>query len=471
MRTSELLAIGLVSIVLISCGNFTGDVTFAPPDEFGNNSPNPGVPGDSDDTAPTEDIPPPPPPAPLSGSYCVPVHTFSASLKGASISMKCYQADGSWVAMGGDIDTLASCGHSAGQSYGYPQSALNSDQDIVIVLDRCPGYNERHLIVKRYSPAFGWTALSTDPVNLESSPSTLMPMYTQFGPEVTIFNGKPYVLWSQTTKAMLSVLTAAGTWDHVQIAHGNTLIRHPSFFHSGDRLFVFYGEPAPIVWELVGSAVLSTGSIDASPDQYSLYSDVTMWDGHLVAAWTESTYKTTRSWYTAIDTIRVAFHDGHAWITHPHPIQDTPSHDGIRPFLFVIGDELFIMYPDYTTTGVPPSYTRMRELKFRFRVKRWTGQSWVLAAPTTFESPTLILAQRFEYLLRNNQVFVVAHREASDGSIEKIALRWSNGHFVQLGDPIHVYATGSPYSASRPGQLIPLDSGLVEAFSTAFATP
>jgi hypothetical protein len=280
----------------------------------------------------------------------------------------------------------------------------------------------------------------------EDDTGTLVPVYSQGGPTLVQYGGEPYVFWTIWTDVFEAVLShyTGSAWERVSIATDSQApLRVPSAFATSDALYLHYGEPSPTVWNVTAGPPVASGSVALAGDEKTLYTALTSWRGQLVLAYSSGPLDAPLN--DTVITTKLAFHDGGTgWAVDPAPIEDTPGHDGVVPFVFTVGGDLHVMYADYTTEGVPPDVSGT---PFRFRVKRYDGATWNAVGD---ESDPIAHSMRFEYLVDHDEVLVNVVRRVGSSS-ERIVLHWKDGTFDQLGRAV---ATGVDWQL-RPGTIIP----------------
>jgi hypothetical protein len=351
-------------------------------------------------------------------------------------SIYCLGDDGSWEPF------TRQGSPEEGDLCDSPQLAGAAGDGMLVTFERC-GEGTEEIHVQRATSS-GWEPLGAV-VNADGS-GGLLPLYSQFGASLIEFQDQIFATWTGWTtpfEAMLSRFDGSG-WQRTTIASvGELLIRHPTFFDAGDALYVHWGEPNPTVWNVTGGTPEPVGSVPLLEGEWTLYTSLARWRGQLVLAY--SSGPSGASWADSVLTTKVAFQDGTGFQVDPAPVEDTPGHDGMVPFLFTIGDELYIMVADYTTEGLPDEVGS----PFRFRVKRWTGEAWERVGD---ESPAIANSQRLEYLLDGDTVLVGVLRvlPGAPPVLQRIVLGWRGGVFGRVGEPL----PGSSAWQPRPGALV-----------------
>jgi hypothetical protein len=386
-------------------------------------------------------------PIAISGSYCTTWTQGTWSADGSSpINVTCQQADGSWTVMGGFPEAPPTPLDSV--SYGEPSLIKAAGGDIYLGYSRWKMGQDKEHLVARYRSGSGWTPVTS--VDVNSSGASLLPSYSQFGGKLFELNGTPYYFWTQSEKSLVSTPNG-NVWNHVTVS--SVFTRHPEAVVSATpgQVYLYYGQPNPTVYSFNGTAVTSLGgpTINAATE-YTLYSSLVEWNGQLVLAYTSSDYPVVGNWQNEVDQIKVSFYTNGVWSVPMSGIQDKPGHDGVNPFLFTDSGQLFIMYGDYTTTGLPTEYD---QLSFRFRVKRWDGSVW---QPLSGESDVVNLSQRFEFFNDNGTVLVTVVQNADANNSQRRVLAWKNGQFGYSGGIVKYYPNSGFRMGFRPGAIIKL---------------
>lgn len=352
----------------------------------------------------------------------------------------CAASGGDWTARPAIVtsDACATEGTRVGEA-----NLARSDSGALFAVYaiRCP---EEELRVARFEGG-AWSMVSDQPANKTSD------VYTQYGPSVASVGGQPSVLWDGNGAAFLSRWDGKA-WQHQQyVEREGGLVRHPSLVADGGNLWIHYGEPAPAVFSTSATAVgeiTKVGDIEKSAEESTLYTSLAVWQGNPVLAYTS--LSDDIAWADQTDITKVAFWNGSAWTIETGGVQDTSGHDGSTPFLFVDDGQLFVMYADYTTDGLPAAPNQVR---FRFRVKRWTGSAWARVGD---ESESIVHSPRHEFLYQDGYVFVNVVRPApadqSTGA-EQVVLGWNGTAFQQIGSPLATFT--EERFRSRPGNIIP----------------
>jgi hypothetical protein len=355
----------------------------------------------------------------------------------STTKMVCIDDEGTWAEVA-EVCPAGGCG------CGETHLSRTTSGDLLAAHDSCGGTEDEAILVKRYTEGAGWELAATRPVNTDAV-GDLMPTYSQFGASVVGFGSDLLAFWTSTSTSYSSRLVG-DVWEHTPMVEGE-LVRHTETYTDGERVFFHHGMPKPMAWEITSGVPVSLGEVPVAETEYTLYTSATLWQGNLVLAYT--TQEADTSWPETTDEVRVAFHDGDStWTIDTSPIQDTPGHDGVTPFLFVRDGDLHILYADYTTSGLP---TSSQSVYFRFRVKRWTGSAWERVGG---ESAVVLLSQRFEYLHTEEAVYVGAmHVRQAGGGTEQIVLGWSGDEFYQTGESVAVFTSGTLWRA-RPGAVV-----------------
>lgn len=391
--------------------------------------------------APQPPPPPPPPPViPITGTYC----TLSAD----SIYLMCLQANGQWQASGGSPVNQTPTNPPT-YSFNPSLSKLANGNLVLAYTESTP--DSYKIMLYQYNSTTGWSALSSS--NLATALPQGQEPYSQFGGSFFELNNKQYYFWTHYFGGYLST-PSANSWTHIAVEPSLTnFMRHPEVFVAAapNTAYIHYGEPTPKVWRFNGTALSAVGNLVTNPaTEYTLYTAMTEWNGNPVIAYTSSNFKTTNNWFTSTDVTKVYAYNGTTWNQLSAGIQDTPGHDGVKPYLFTQGGNLHIMYADYTTTGVP---TEPDQILMRFRVKRWNGTSWQQVGT---ESDPVYLSQRFEFLNDNGTILVNVIQGAPGGGSQQVVLAWVNGGFGYLGNPVCAWPTTPFKMHPRPGAVIKL---------------
>lgn len=354
---------------------------------------------------------------------------------GANLSVRCLDSAGAWVAASYARDPRP------GAHFGEPSLALASNGDVLALYHRDSAQNGFQIAVSRSSPA-GWLPLA-ELVN--SDKGSLVEAYSQFGASLTEFQGKPFVFWTGLdSNAFLSQYDGS-SWTHVQIQDGpkRQILRHPEILNTGSDLFVFYGSPRPTVWHWNGAQLESLGSVALQPNEITLYASLVLWQGQPVIAY--SSDDSPNNWGQNHSKVKVAIRKGGAWSSLGE-VQDLAGHDGVNPFLFTIGGDLYVLYGDNSTDGLS---TDPSQLRLRFRVKKWNG---VTFARFGDESPAVALSQRFEFSINGDAIYFSAVVVPSSGPSSQVVLSWRNGVFSQVGGALATKTKG--FWRARPGRVI-----------------
>lgn len=370
--------------------------------------------------------------SPLEAKYCTTWVNFRADSSTPALSVVCLQ-DQEWIETAAAIETSAKCGTSV-QHTGYPELFQSESNELLIGYEKCPGFgSDTELKVRKFDELLGWKLFT--PQNV--IPNTTTELYSQFGATYFSAFNRVYSFWTATmgTQSYLSYATEGGGWTRLTLPE-TTLLRHPEHFKSSDdRHFIYYAQPKPRAFEVRSTGLTDLGQVPTPASEYTLYSSFTRWNNQAVIAYSSDT--TSDAWNTTVSQIKVALHQGGTtWTILPDPLVDTPGHDGINPHLFVVNNELHIMYADYTSTGLPTSPTAIR---FRFRVKKYDGVNWTLVGS---ESPEVWLSQRFEFTddasTPTPQVLfnALVLDPADSTKLVKRVMTWSPSGFGYLGNAI-----------------------------------
>ncbi len=408
---------------------------------------------------------------PIEGSFCTTWTDFSPrNAQESALAVVCLHENGTWVMVGGPVDGQARCGDDGVEFYGYPQLVSNGTKGpLALAYDRCPGYPQEEIWVRRFDPVGGWVQVGGSPVNLVNS--TLIPDETQFGPSVAWAQDRYSVYWktsdinSDTNRISTST---GGAWTSTQFIDSNgPNIRHASFFNpdiNGTDLYLHYGEPRPTVWIWNGSTLQSLPSLPPLSGN-SLSTSLVNWNNQLVMAFTNG--NNSAAWDAEVMRVQTATYNptSQTWTFQISPMEQTPGHDQIHPFLFTIGQKLYSMYADYTTDGVP---TDSQAVTFRFRVSQWDGSQWVRIPG---ESESLLLSQRFEFTQdKDRVVFSAIRRKVLKQQTEQIVVGWQNGVFSQVGGVVRTYEAPHTLWRARPGAVVALSAATVKELISAEAT-
>ena len=346
----------------------------------------------------------------------------------------CLQPNGQWLEIGNPLDITAT-------GFDYPNLLKTSSGKVLIGYGKYIN-NEQFLSLK-YFNGVDWVD-AAPLVNYDSS-NKVISVYSQFGANFTEFNNTFYSFWTGGTDAYVS--SSSGTqWQHKKLIYTgitDELVRHPEILNTGTNLYAYFGQPFPFVWNITTGTPVAIGG-PAVSNVYILYTHLAKWNNNLVFAFT-STYPKSGALIEDLSVIKIAMYNGSSWSWLSTSIQDTPSHFSTRPFLFVINNELYIMYPDYTTLGVQTILDYQR-----FRVKKWNGTSWQRIGD---ESESFPYCQRFEFLQDGNSVlFSILHWE--NGQLKQAVIKWTNGTFTQVGDAVKIYTNTSSAPFGRVGNII-----------------
>jgi hypothetical protein len=372
-----------------------------------------------------------------SGSLCTTWVDYEAapSGSGANVSIRCLNSDGAWVAASHPKNP------STGVHYGDPSLAATAKGEVLALYHRDSLTNGFQIAVSRAS-ANGWFPLSTL-VNFDKG--SFIPAYTQFGASLTEFQGKPFVFWTGLNSDGFLSRYEGSRWMHSQIKDGPTgqVLRHPEILNTGSDLYVFYGSPQPSVWRWNGAQLESLGAVTVGAKEITLYSSLAIWQGMPVIAY--SSDDSSNHWPSNVSKVKVALKKNGTWSLLGE-VQDVAGHDGVNPFVFTLGEDLYVLYGDYTTEGLP---TDANQVRLRFRVKKWNGVSFVQIGG---ESPAVALSQRFEFSLVDDTIYFGAVVVPSSGPSSQVVLAWQNGIFSQVGGAIAAKPNG--FWRARPGRVI-----------------
>ncbi len=378
----------------------------------------------------------------LVGPYCTTWTQFRPDSPGAPAwAVVCMnQTSGEWEPLGNPAEEAIDCDGKGARNYGSAQVFVGPQNELHVGYEQCNGYDTHAFIVKKYADG-SWKNVSPAAVNADPKTGALRSVYSQYGPTHFFIGGALHVFWTTFDAAFVSRLEGT-TWTEKAVPE---CFRHPEALVVGDRGYVYCGEPKPLAWDVTGAETSSAGTIPFDPKvESSLHTTMTSFDQNLVMAF--SSHPTSQqAWQDTVDTTHVAFRQGDgSWKITTQKIEDTPGHDAAKPFLFVSEGALHILFPDYSTDGVPKDPGR---LAIRFRVKRWTGNEWT---PVGAESPRIALSQRFEYTLDDKTVLVSAIAPGAD----HIVLAWRDGQFQQAGKVVHHFGDPSKLSTARPGAVV-----------------
>lgn len=350
------------------------------------------------------------------------------------ITFICLQSNGQWLETGNPLDITAI-------NFNYPNLSKTSTGKPLIGYGKSIN-NEQILALKTFNGT-DWVD-ATPYINYDAS-NKVIPVYSQFGGNFIESSGTFYSFWTGGTDAYISKSTG-GVWQHSKLIYtGITgeLVRHPEILKSGTSLYAYFGQPFPFVWNISTGIPVAIGGPTVS-NVYTLYTQLAKWNNNLVLAFNSASPKSGALKDTT-DVIKVALYNGSSWSWLSTSIQDIPSHFTTRPFLFIINNELYIMYADYTTIGVQTSnYSQ------RFRVKKWNGSTWQIQGT---ESETVAGCQRFEFLQDGDSVLFSAMRW-KNGNLEQVVLKWNSGGFTQLGEVVKTYLDSSTAPFDRVGNII-----------------
>ncbi|MBL7666198.1 MAG: hypothetical protein JNM93_13765 [Bacteriovoracaceae bacterium] len=398
------------------------------------------------------------PPTPITGKYCTSWVNFRASATTPSMSLVCLK-DNAWVEDTNPIDESAECGPSKIKHYGYPELFLNENQEILVGYEECPGFGEETIMkVRKFDETTGWSNFTDQNIIYNLPSGKPIEVYSQFGATYFSAFNRVYSFWSAEmgNKSYLSYTQENGNWTRIALPE-TAMLRHPEHYASPDgKHYVYYAQPQPRAFEVLETGIVDLGKIIPAANEYTLYSSFVIHNGQAVIAYSSDI--NDASWYDQVSKIKVAFHQGGTtWNINTDAIIETPGRDGMTPHLFSHEGELYIMYPDQTTTGPSPSYNNIR---FRMRVKKYDGTNWIRVGG---ESETIWLSQRFEYTQDEGRILFTALALDPDDATQlvKRVIAWENGAFAFVGNPLSV--KGNKAAAehwSRPGKVIVLESDI-----------
>lgn len=321
--------------------------------------------------------------------------------------------------------------------------------EMYAVLDKCGNGPERAMEMKKWNPAtHTWLSLGEVAADNQSDPP-----YAQFGIDAAYVSFLPNPLFAVINGYRTLSLSnlVDGTW--LKTEFGNVTpsqpVRHPEIYEFAGHAYVLYGEPRPTLYELTDGDVseVPVQIPDPGPLYYTLYTDMTVWNGKPVVAYNYYDYPNTHNWATTVDKTRIVMFDGTNWITLSDSIQDTYGHDGVKPHLFVRSGHLYCMYFDYSSTGRPSNSQLVRG---RFRVKSYdpATNTWIRVGN---ESPIFLLSQKFEYLDDpDGTVFFDAMVRSPPYVIQQT---WKfTDNFVRFGPNVLVHP--EIHGAVRPGNMV-----------------
>ncbi len=401
------------------------------------------------------------PPPPIVGSFCTVSTLYSyegPNTNVAPFAIACLQADGTWQKQI-EYTVLPPFDYSTqskdGEHFCYQPSlalAANGDFLVSFVCDNVSTW------MARYVATSGWQA----PVRVDSAiPPTgnRLSGVTQFGGFVTEYNGTPMVFWSTSNwgPTVSSIVGAA-------VTHASVVPPPPTGLEQDDCyslapfedpltkiLYVYCGNPAAgsaKVFKLLNGSYQSLGDVPTSnPLESTQYTMLSQFNGQLVLAYSATEHK---DWATTVWVTRVAVLTNSGWQVISPQLEDTPGHEGTRPFVFTKDGELHAMYFDYSTEGLPTLYNRIIG---RYRVKKWNGLSWSLLPG---ESEAVYFSQRNEFLVDSGKVLFAAIRYNRGLSLwQKVVIGWNSGQFSLVGDIVkscNKYA--EECDITRPGAII-----------------
>ncbi len=361
----------------------------------------------------------------------------------ADVQIYCLDENNNWVAASRKVEA------QSGVRYGEPSLALSSKGTVMALYHRDSAKDGFQIAVSRTRDN-GWMSLGSL-VNFDNG--KLHEAYTQFGASLTEYQGAPFVFWTgYHNDAFLSRYNGT-TWTHAPIQEdpsGNP-IRHPEILNTGDDLYVYYGSPQPTVWHWAGSHLDKVGAIQPASSETTLYSSLTIWQGNPVIAYSSDDAK--NGWAINHSKVKVAELSKGVWSTLGE-VQDLAGHDGVNPFVFTLGEDLYVMYGDYATEGLPLDPNEglpldPNKVRFRFRVKKWNGVSFQRVGD---ESPAVMLSQRFEFTKVEDRIYFGAVLAPENGQYSQVVLSWKDGQFSQVGSPI--VTTSNGFWRARPGRVI-----------------
>ncbi len=405
------------------------------------------------------------PGSPISGKYCTTWSELNETWAGNQppIQITCLNSNNQWVAVGGFPESPPTSGEAY---YRWPSLSTTPNGDVLLsYIRRRTGAPDEELMVNRYNATTGWTQVNEMPANTappNKFGDTLLPSYSQYGGQVFQFQNLDYLFWTQPQGGgqlqggVLSQQTATG-WNQIPIAPSlGTFFRFPNVLISADgkTAYLYYGEPTPTVWEFDGTNLISLGGPSVTSSEWTLQSALTEYNGGLALAYTSDNFPVQQSWATTTSVTKIAVYNGQTWSLISNQIEDTPGHDSSVPFLFTDQVNLYVIYADYTTDGVPTVCLPRFQIEFHFRVKMWNGSSWT---PVGQESPTIYYSQRHEFFDDNGNVLVnVVTPDAAGTGSQQVVLEWTGSQFVQLGNVIQSYPDQPYLMIPRPGAVIKL---------------
>jgi hypothetical protein len=374
------------------------------------------------------------------------------------VGLTCIQADGSWKNIGGFPEVPSS---TAGQdSFGNSSLAEAANGDVLISYDRNKPSQTNEIAVARYNSKGGWKLVTSKPVNSEGG--NLLAPATQFGAQIFELLGVPVVFWNQGDTAILST-PVGDSWRHIRFSPATDQggFRYPQALTSADGKvsYLYYAEPVPTIWSFDSSQIaLIPGPQVDSTKENTVQASLAEWNGQLVMAYSSSnTPANGGDWLKSRSKTKVALYDGTSWRNISNGIEDTAGRDHMSPFLFTVGKNLYVMYQDYSTEGVPKpdknGVVYLDKINYRLRVKQWTGLLWRKVGG---ESDQANLSNRLEYLNDNGTVLINLVQKAPIGGYRQVVMSWNNGKFGYLGKQIRSFPNLNDRTTYRPGAVVRL---------------
>lgn len=373
------------------------------------------------------------------------------------IGLTCMQSDGSWKNIGGFPEAPTT--NPEKDYYGSASLAEAANGDVLMSYERelfKPNSNtETEMMVARYNSKAGWGLVSSTPVNSEAGKN--LPHFNQFGAQIFELLGVPVVFWSQGEMGAVSN-PVGNSWRHIRFSLPNineSGFRYPQALMSatGGLSYLYYAEPTPIIWSFDGTQItpIPSPQVDQKKE-YTLHASLAEWNGQLALAYSSSNMPLKGNWETSVNKTKVAFFNGSSWRNVSSGVEDTPGRDQLVPFLFTVGKNLYIMYEDFSTDGVPEP---QKEIAFRLRVKQWTGLRWKKVGS---ESDQANYSTRLEFLNDNGTVLINLIQKAPIGGYRQVVMSWKNGKFGILGKQIRSLPNLTYRPTYRPGAVVRLNN-------------
>jgi hypothetical protein len=404
-------------------------------------------------------VPPLPTPVPIDGNYCTTWNKYEKADTPA-MGVSCLQADGEWKNSGTPVDTEGTCGGTDKSIFAYPQLFTTNTNNLAIGYTHCPGFNDREILVKVYDPVLKWQLIGQRRVN--DSSGTALPDLTQFGAHFA-FTSSAFVFWETSATNYLTYTDAAGQWRDLAVFTATMTPNQRQYISTvGSETYIHTAAPFPAVWKFNSGALNFVGKINIdSGQEWTLQSALTKWDHYLVLAYSSINSKNAAgkesSWSEAFSRTKTAFYDlnnpAAGWVIKNTQVEQTPGHDTTRPFLFVVQNDLYILYADYTTAGLPGDTGHLR---YHFRASRWDGISWVRIGG---ESEELMHSQIFEYTQDGDKVVFAAMRSVDSTTAQQIVVGWQNEQFSQVGGVVATFQSNNDNWRARPGKVVALAPG------------